>query len=184
MYMHVVQCIIHVPQWAIQYYCVCAQRNFCSQHSAPLSIVTQTHYNNTSDSVHANFCIVKVYVQICQKMIPRTFLAIYMYVSLSLSLSFSPPPPNRWRDRMQHALHNRVFHVIVMVLVCLDTLIVMLELLLDGGALSKSNAQSYIASKLYRFASTIMLKCDCKYRTRALLGACAYISIVRDHALI
>lgn len=39
-----------------------------------------------------------------------------------------------WRGRMQSALHNHWFHVVIVCLVALDALIVLFELLLDVGA--------------------------------------------------
>lgn len=53
------------------------------------------------------------------------------------ALSLSSPHP-RWRGRMQHALHDPRFHILIVVLVCLDALIVIFELLIDVGAFSKS----------------------------------------------
>lgn len=35
---------------------------------------------------------------------------------------------------MQHALHNHWFHLVIVILVCLDALIVIFELLIDVGA--------------------------------------------------
>ena len=44
---------------------------------------------------------------------------------------------DRWRGRMQVALHSAWIHIIIVLLVVADALIVIFELLLDVGAFSK-----------------------------------------------
>ena len=74
-----------------------------------------------------------------------TLLSLILTFSLPSPslLSFSFPilslSPHSWRGRMQHALHNHWFHIVIVILVVLDAFIVMFELLLDVGAFSKSN---------------------------------------------
>ena len=75
-----------------------------------------------------------------------TLLSLILTFSLPSPLSFVflfPHPlslsPHSWRGRMQHALHNHWFHIVIVILVVLDAFIVMFELLLDVGAFSKSN---------------------------------------------